>query len=195
MRSPKNPSKTPRYGVVRGGKSLRFSLPPHPAPGTSRVAFIARCLLLQVALMFTIYDAANLHPVVFLSIVTVACRLSDPEEWPLLFGSPSDAYTILRLWRRAWHQLMRRFVSTHGKFLAQRVLKLRSGCNASAYVWLYTAFTISALINYDVETAALGHWKGDALAFFMPQVCAITLEDFVLFVGRAWGSRKGSRCG
>ena len=32
------------------------------------------------------------------SLVMVAAHLGDPEDWPNMFGSWSDAYTVRRLW-------------------------------------------------------------------------------------------------
>ncbi|KAF7360703.1 MBOAT-2 domain-containing protein [Mycena venus] len=139
---------------------------------------------------FNIYSVMMLGSLLF-SAVCVACRISEPEEWPLLFGGPREAYSIRRFWGRAWHQFMRRYVSTHGKYLAQHLLRLPSGGNASAYVQLYTAFLISGLIHYIAETMALDHWRGGAMPFFMFQACAITVEDFILFAARKAGIRDG----
>ncbi|KAF7341226.1 hypothetical protein MVEN_01858000 [Mycena venus] len=125
-----------------------------------------------------------------ISVVGVACGLSYPEEWPPFFGFLKEVYTIRRLWGRARHQLMRRFVTTHGKFLAHRVLGLRPGTNAS-YVQLFTAFALSASVHYGAEVMALRSWHGGAFAFFMLQPCAIMLEDFVLYVTRSVGLRNG----
>jgi len=126
-----------------------------------------------------------------LGAVCVACGVSEPEEWPPLLGPLGEAYTIRKFWGRVWHQIIRRFVTTHGKFLAHRVLKLRPGTNPSAYVQLYTAFAISAALHYAAETMALRSWHGGALVFFMLQACAITLEDFLIFVGWSAGIRGG----
>ncbi|KAK7024729.1 MBOAT-2 domain-containing protein [Favolaschia claudopus] len=124
------------------------------------------------------------------SIVSVVLRFSEPEEWPALFGSPSDAYTVRRLWGRVWHQIMRRFVSTHGKFLAYNILHLKPGTNASSYVQLFTAFFLSTTIHYGAEIMAFRNFTGGAPAFFMLQPCIIMLEDFVLFLGRSAGIRQ-----
>ncbi|KAJ7689818.1 hypothetical protein B0H17DRAFT_1291916 [Mycena rosella] len=48
-------------------------------------------------------------------------------------------------------------VSVHGKHLAHRVLRFAPGGNPSAYVQLFTAFFISALVHYGSETFALGY--------------------------------------
>lgn len=85
------------------------------------------------------------------------------------------------------------FVSTHGKYLAHRVLRLSPGSNASSYVQLYTAFLISALIHYGAEAMALRIPRGGgALAFFMLQPCAIMLEDFLIFLARGAGIKGGT---
>ncbi|KAF8157343.1 membrane bound O-acyl transferase family-domain-containing protein [Mycena galopus ATCC 62051] len=133
--------------------------------------------------------AVSSYSIIFLittiiSVVGVACGLSYPEEWPPFFGSPVEAYTIRRLWGRTWHQLMRRFVTTHGKFLAHRVLGLRPGTKASSYVQLFTAVALSASVHYGAEIMALRSWHGGAFTFFMLQPCAIMLEDIVLYVAR-----------
>ncbi|KAF7341689.1 MBOAT-2 domain-containing protein [Mycena sanguinolenta] len=196
------------------------ALPAHPAAGTSRVTFIAQRLW-KTLLFFLVHDAANLHvqyntmfradgpgwradgwawrAVIvlswalstyssmmmtsnILSIVGVASGLSRPEDWPAFFGAPHEAYTIRKMWG---------FVSTHGKYLAQDVLGLRSGSNASSYVQLFTAFALSASIHYGAETMALRSWDGGALVFFMLQPCMITVEDFLLFAARKAGMREG----
>ena len=41
----------------------------------------------------------------------VGSGLSSPEKWTLLFGSPLEAWSIGRFWRRFWHQDVQR-VST-----------------------------------------------------------------------------------
>ncbi|KAJ7030352.1 membrane bound O-acyl transferase family-domain-containing protein [Mycena alexandri] len=179
------------------------TLPPHPQAGTGRGKFVAHRLW-KALQFFVLFDLCNLHMYMntmypslmllssILSVGSVACHLSNPEDWPPLFASPLEAWTIRRFWGRAWHQLMRRFVSTHGKYLAHQILRLPPGGNPSAYVQLYTAFAISAWVHYLAETMALRHWQGGALVFFMLQPLAITLEDFLIFLARRTGFRGGS---
>ncbi|KAF7341224.1 MBOAT-2 domain-containing protein [Mycena venus] len=140
--------------------------------------------------------AVSSYTIIFLiatiiSVVGVACGLSYPEEWPPFFGSPAEAYTIRRLWGRTWHQLMRRFITTHGKFFAHRVLGLRPGTNASSYIQLFTAFLLSASVHYGAEVIALRSWHGGAFVFFMLQPFAIILEGFVLHIARSAGLKNG----
>ena len=47
-----------------------------------------------------------LHAMV--SILSVAVGLSEPRDWPHLFGSPWKAYTVRNCWGRVWHQMLRK---------------------------------------------------------------------------------------
>jgi hypothetical protein len=42
------------------------------------------------------------------SIATVAIGLYRPHDWPHIFGTPRDAYTVRKCWGRVWHQMMRK---------------------------------------------------------------------------------------
>ncbi|KAF7316085.1 MBOAT-2 domain-containing protein [Mycena indigotica] len=123
---------------------------------------------------------------VLLSMVAVGLGLSEPNGWPALMRSPREAYTIRRFWGRAWHQLLRRFVTAHGKYLTQ-ALRFPRGSNASAYTQLFVAFFVSAIVHYGAEVFALRNWGGGALTFFMLQPFAIVVEDFLIWVGQRMG--------
>ncbi|KIY52299.1 hypothetical protein FISHEDRAFT_35445 [Fistulina hepatica ATCC 64428] len=112
----------------------------------------------------------------------------DPQRWPDLFSSPLDAYTIRKAWGRAWHQILRRTVSSPGKFISSK-LGFKRGTNASAYIQLYVAFFLSGVLHYMGEHAMLRNWSGGAMAFFMKQAMVITLEDFIIWLGRRAGIR------
>ncbi|KAJ7197408.1 membrane bound O-acyl transferase family-domain-containing protein [Mycena pura] len=127
----------------------------------------------------------------FISIVSVSANYSSPHDWVGPFGYWGDAYTLRRFWGRTWHQFLRRPFSTQGKFIA-KTLGLRKGTNASAYVQLYTAFFLSAILHtisdYMMHRRLT---KSGSPLFFALQPVAITLEDFVLFF--AWKTRMDVR--
>ncbi|KAJ7626833.1 membrane bound O-acyl transferase family-domain-containing protein [Roridomyces roridus] len=118
------------------------------------------------------------------SVLSVVVGVSRPEEWPMLFGGPREAWTIRRFWSRAWHQMLHRSLSAHGKFLAHKMLGLTPGTLPSLYIRLYTGFFISALLHYGAESMALHHLRGRALSFFMLQAVGITLEDVIFRLAR-----------
>ncbi|KAJ7770963.1 membrane bound O-acyl transferase family-domain-containing protein [Mycena maculata] len=118
---------------------------------------------------------------------SVGTGASDPEDWPPYMGSLSLAWSLRNFWGRTWHQSMRRFLSAHGKFVAQRVLHLEPRSAGSAYTQIYIAFLISGIMHYLPEYMALRHWGGGALVFFLLQAVAITFEDAVQNVGKCLG--------
>ncbi|KAK7036140.1 MBOAT-2 domain-containing protein [Favolaschia claudopus] len=120
-----------------------------------------------------------------LSAGCVALGISSPREWPALYGGPKEAYTVRRFWGRAWHQLMRSFLTSHGKFVSNTILRLPPG-NLASYLQLYIAFAISGLIHHAGDAMAMrnGIRGGGSVTFFMLQACAITFEDFLIFLGK-----------
>ncbi|KAJ7584428.1 membrane bound O-acyl transferase family-domain-containing protein [Mycena floridula] len=119
-----------------------------------------------------------------ISILSVSLGRSDAEDWPWLFGSFLDAWSVRRFWGRTWHQNLRRFVAAHGRFVSGRVLGLTRGTKLSAYVQLYTAFFISATIHYLADYKVFRSWSGGAFKFFLLQAVAITFEDGAIALGR-----------
>ncbi|KAI1792380.1 membrane bound O-acyl transferase family-domain-containing protein [Ganoderma leucocontextum] len=122
-----------------------------------------------------------------LAIVCVATGLGngDPEMWPDLFGSWSDAYTVRRFWGQTWHQLIRRHFSACGKAVSS-TLGFKKGSNASSYSKLYTAFFLSGLLH-SFGDLALGEPFGKSMPFFLTNAVAITFEDAAISVARRLG--------
>ncbi|KAF9033406.1 hypothetical protein BDZ89DRAFT_1062878, partial [Hymenopellis radicata] len=175
---------------------------PRAARGTSRISFLMKhvgafFLWLIARDIATLYVGQSpaftkegipltgrlVHSLVCL--VSVTLHLSRPEDWTHSFGYWGDAYTIRRLWGRTWHQLLRRFLSAHGKFVSRRVLHLQPGTNASSYVQLYVAFFLSGVIHSVCEPM-----RRD-FHFFLLQAVAITLEDGIIAIGKKLGVRQG----
>ncbi|KAJ7785141.1 hypothetical protein DFH07DRAFT_948222 [Mycena maculata] len=153
------------------------ALPPHPSASTPKFTFVSQRLARAVG-FFLLHDACNLHRFIvgaswgmsaytalvigtsILSAGSVALGFSGPEEWPPLFGGPREARSIRRFWGRAWHQLMRR------------------------------ARPLFLLNRSSLCTGSTSHTMCSALAFFMLQACAITLEDLLIFLGKRAGMRE-----
>ncbi|KIL63504.1 hypothetical protein M378DRAFT_12091 [Amanita muscaria Koide BX008] len=155
--------------------------------------------------------------------LSVLARLSSPEEWPSFFGDLRDAYTVRRFWGRTWHQLLRRILMSHARFVANQGLGLKRGTRKDALVQLYTAFFISGLIHSGIDYSLYG-WKtvsrcvwclsggsstgsghggdgvggsgggGGAMSFFLRQPVAIILEEAVIeFANKAFPDVVRSR--
>ncbi|KAL1733997.1 membrane bound O-acyl transferase family-domain-containing protein [Schizophyllum commune] len=123
-----------------------------------------------------------------IAILAVSLGLWEPQLWPPMFGSFWDAYTVRRTWGRVWHCILRRFLISHGKWLANKI-GASPGTKASSYTQLYTAFLVSGLIH-EVGGRQLDSTFGRSLKFFIMQALYITLEDAVIGLGRRLGIRE-----
>ncbi|KAF8954003.1 membrane bound O-acyl transferase family-domain-containing protein [Flammula alnicola] len=123
-----------------------------------------------------------------ISIVAVAVGLTEPREWPHLFGSPRDAYTVRKSWGRVWHQMMRKLLTGHMDFFA-KVLHLPKG-TFTTYFKLFGSFFISGLIHYAGDYMLFQDWSGTSLRFFLLQAVAITFEDAIIGLAGRLGYTK-----
>ena len=79
--------------IRRNPSRFHKTAPPMAEQGVLWCSYSMLTFVLNAAPMLTIL--ANLLP----SLVLVTAGLSEPSEWPHLFGSWSDAYTIHNVWR------------------------------------------------------------------------------------------------
>jgi hypothetical protein len=98
------------------------------------------------------------------SVVAVAVCGADPQEWPPLFGSFVDAYSLKRFWTYVrshsqtmwicigllsrstfWHALFRPVLSTHSRWITGDVLRLEGSLAHLVHPLL--AFTISGVMH------------------------------------------------
>jgi len=78
------------------------------------------------------------------------------------------------------------FLTSHGKFLAQRVFHFPAGSNVSSYTQLYTAFLISGFVHSPPYNAG-------PLRFFITQAVGITFEDTVIALATRAGLGRSGR--
>ncbi|KAF8993317.1 membrane bound O-acyl transferase family-domain-containing protein [Cyathus striatus] len=127
-----------------------------------------------------------------LSVILVAVGVSDPEDWPALFGLWPNTKSMRTFWGRSWHQCMRRSIQPHSKFLTSKILCLPPKSLLSKYIELGSCFFLSGVFHVIAEwlvsrnlSTALAH-----LNLFFYLTGAIILEDFVIFLGKKIGINK-----
>jgi len=128
------------------------------------------------------------------SALGVACGWGDASDWPYMFGKLADLTTVRGFWGRTWHQFLRRPLATHGKYLANTVLRFTPGSLLSSYTQLIVGFFLSGLYH------ACGDWKVShdpasaqaTVYFFVIQAFAIMFEDAVIGLGRMVGVRNNA---
>lgn len=144
-----------------------------------------------------------------ISAAVVGCGFSVPERWPHLFGSPLQIWSIRRVWRRFWHQMIRQVciyrlmsetVHTDFTCVLQSVLTCTSallgrvvsdkhiGTTSYKLARLYIAFSISGLVHAGGDLMATGKLGSKSLTFFMLQPLGISVE---IVVSRLWSRLQG----
>lgn len=59
--------------------------------------------------------------------LSVGVGASRPEDWPPMFGSPTNAYSVRRFWSKTWHQVLRVPLGQSGVHVARDMLMLDKG--------------------------------------------------------------------
>lgn len=127
--------------------------------------------------------------------VTTAVGIYNADDWPPLFGSfvPSNFWSVRRLWGSTWHQMMRRQCNFVGGLVCD-MTRAKKGTLRRRYTDLYAAFLFSVAIH-DIGSLNLRS-KDHAIyqgLFFGMQPFMITLEDFVIFLGKSAGLRQSRK--
>ncbi|KAJ3496840.1 hypothetical protein NLJ89_g10429 [Agrocybe chaxingu] len=153
----------------------------------SDVTGIARLWRLGTVLYFVMVSLGLSIQYTYLSIVWVTLGLSKPQDWPRLFGSPADMYTIRRFWGVGWHQMFRGGFSSHADFFA-KALNLPAKSKLTTYFKLFAVFAISACMHHLADVGILHSWtKSGAIEFFLLQAVGIMVEDGMLALARRAG--------
>ncbi|PCH35769.1 hypothetical protein WOLCODRAFT_133975 [Wolfiporia cocos MD-104 SS10] len=126
-----------------------------------------------------------------LSVVCVAAGISVPRDWPAIYGSWADAYTVRRFWGRSYHQMLRRYTRSIGKAVCQ-LLCLRPRSKASSYVQLYAAFAVSGLMHCGGDLMVSRGIFGASFPFYFMQAIAIMFEDAVIGIARRLGLKSSN---
>ncbi|CAF9922109.1 hypothetical protein IMSHALPRED_005340 [Imshaugia aleurites] len=124
-----------------------------------------------------------------LQIATFSVLLggSQPKDWPPLYGSFTEAYTIRRYWNTFWHQITRHMFVAYSRDL-RAILHIRRGTWLSSYFDLYFTFTFSALFH-GITMYAMPYGPNHSFNlrfmmwfhFMFWQAPAIQFEDLVIW--------------
>nr|APA36955.1 3-acetyltrichothecene 4-O-acetyltransferase [Fusarium praegraminearum] len=117
-----------------------------------------------------------------LSILSVLLGFTTPQQWPPLFGSILDAYTIRGFWGTFWHQYFRRALTSVSNFICRDFLRLPRPSIVERYLNLSLVFLGSAIVHIPVDWFSLpppSKPPALALAFFSSFVVGIIIEDTI----------------
>ncbi|KAK3353824.1 membrane bound O-acyl transferase family-domain-containing protein [Lasiosphaeria hispida] len=138
-----------------------------------------RCSVLVFWVMQGVVPLQIMHfllSIVFVSIL----RVDGPDEWPPLFSSPLQAFTLKRYWGIFWHRLFSPGAVTWARFVARRGLQLPPGSTIEKVLVPFIVFSVSGAAH-----AAVGWRLGYCclvrdIKFFWWNFAAIFAETVVL---------------
>jgi len=128
-----------------------------------------------------------------LAIVTVGLGLFEPADWPPIFGSFGDAYSIRRFWGRSWHQMLRFILSGIGKHVAKNGFKFKRGTSRFYYTQVYITFFLSGLMHAGGDYMLYGYLPLFSLQFFLLQAVGISFENFIIWMTGCISSKLHAR--
>ncbi|CAI0644251.1 unnamed protein product [Colletotrichum noveboracense] len=130
----------------------------------------------------------------FLSVVAVVSGMTSLEDWPPLFGSIWDSYTIRGFWSIFWHQHCRWFLTSVSNYLCRDLLRLPRPSRLERYFNIALVFMGSGLVHVMLDMFC---WqpplKAPTLAFFGSFAMAIMIEDGVQEVWRRISGEEDSK--
>lgn len=120
-----------------------------------------------------------------LSIIFVAGLGFDTlEDWPPLFGSVLESYTIQRFWGKTWHRLLSASAVLWARACIDFIVKTEACPRLRNFLVAFMVFTISGLAHA-VVAKSLGETSTILdIWFFWVNSLAVTLEVLVLEVGK-----------
>ncbi|KAI5460854.1 hypothetical protein BGZ63DRAFT_387923 [Mariannaea sp. PMI_226] len=143
-----------------------------------RIVFLEACMALSVYSIMTMQFELG-------AALSVGIGLSKPEDWPPLFGSIAECYTISNVWGKFWHGYIRQPVLgfSHAIIHALGIPKH----SILAYgIHLLTAFLISAFFHIlSLAVVCEGYLPistlvSDMVCFFTAQAAGTTVEAAVI---------------
>ncbi|KAK2810386.1 hypothetical protein FQN49_008542 [Arthroderma sp. PD_2] len=121
-----------------------------------------------------------------IAFLSVLFGISEPREWPPLYGSLSQAFSMRRLWALFWHQTNASKFTSISNFIVHRLFGLSRGTQLARYARLVTIFAISGFMHLLNDVAAgISVYKSGATQFFLTQALGILVEDFATHAYRS----------
>ena len=129
-----------------------------------------------------------------LSIVFVSLNLDTPQDWPPLYGSPYQMYSVRRFWGKFWHRIVYRTNLGYGSLVSRKILRLQADSAVDRLVVNFSIFFISGVVHALVTLRlgfTCGYWED--IAWFSLNFAALLLEEAVQnFVHQSPVLRKAS---
>ncbi|PVI06516.1 hypothetical protein DM02DRAFT_649640 [Periconia macrospinosa] len=127
----------------------------------------------SVEWIWTSYIKINTYNVLASIVFVVVLRFDSPEEWPDLFGSPLEAYSVQRFWGKFWHPLLRHPCAASGRLISRRLLRIPAGSRYERIWVVFWTFLVSG-----VDHALVAHVISNGYSGFAADYLRYKLSHF-----------------
>lgn len=150
--------------ITTGGQGL------HHGPWWYRLLTGATCIL-QAQITIELPHLAT-------RMLGVMIGYGRPVDWPPMFDSVSNAWSVRRFWSRYWHQILRGIAEPPVGFVLHDLLKLpQKGCLSNCGMVLGNFYV--AYLMHGIPKAVAGGVKTAEWNFFMGQAVVICVEAMI----------------
>ncbi|KAI9926617.1 hypothetical protein MW887_004386 [Aspergillus wentii] len=107
------------------------------------------------------------------------------DEWPPVFGSLRDAYTLRHFWGTSWHQFLRWPLTSCCTFVTLSLLGLSRPSLLERYTHLTLVFMLSGILHvvYYIASGITGGSSG-AMLCFTSNAFGVVFEDAIIYCWR-----------
>ncbi|KAK8076794.1 hypothetical protein PG994_004066 [Apiospora phragmitis] len=110
--------------------------------------------------------------------------MSEPGDWPPLYGPLAEAWSVRRFWGIRWHQTSRKTFGSH----ARQLLKY-SGISPDSFIGRYASLTVvfamSGALHWVADRILRVPWaESGSMPFFLLQALAVLVEDCITATNR-----------
>lgn len=118
----------------------------------NRQALLRLCFAFYWA-WITIFFSQIIHNCMAVLFVAIL-PLDDPDDWPLLFGSPFHITSLRRFWGRFWHKIAAPSQSMYGLWISRYLFGFVAGSSAEKCFIALWVFAISGIVHCFVNIKA-----------------------------------------
>ncbi|KAL5363167.1 membrane bound O-acyl transferase family-domain-containing protein [Aspergillus floccosus] len=112
------------------------------------------------------------------SVASVIMGLTTPVDWPPLFNSTLDAWTLRRFWGLYWHQWLRWPFTAMATFLVTKILRISKPGPVYRYIHVLCVFSLSGIFHLINDVLQGVRWpESGALLFFCSFTMGFMIED------------------
>jgi hypothetical protein len=151
-----------------------------------RLCLAFHCAWLTISFSQTLH---NIMAILFAAVIP----LDHPNDWPPLYGSPRQAYSLRRFWGVFWHKIAAPSQVVYGRFILRRVFGFKEGVSAAekcfVAFWVFAFSGIChALVNFKVDPETRDAFMD--LRFLLLNFCGGFVEFLVVDFLVPWNVKR-----